>query len=93
MSYYKKNREVLLKKAYNKYHNEGGKEKAAKYYQKDKEEIKKKERNKYKNMSEDEKNVITDRGKNRYHKNKQKLEEILSKIYKKEIFSKYNIKD
>ena len=55
MSYYNRNREELLKKAYNKYHNEGGKEKAAKYYQKNIEEIKSKERNKYKNMSEDEK--------------------------------------
>ena len=55
MSYHKKNKEVLLKKVHDKYHKEGGKEKAAKYYQKNKEEIKKKERNKYKNMSEDEK--------------------------------------
>ena len=30
MNYYKKNREALLKKAYRKYQNEGGKEKAAK---------------------------------------------------------------
>ena len=29
MSYYKKNREELLKKVYSKYHNKGGKEKAA----------------------------------------------------------------
>ena len=83
MSYYKKNREALLKKAYNKCHNGGGKEKAAKYYQENKEEIKKKERNKYKNMSEDEKNVIRERSKNRYHKNKQKLKEIMQKIHKK----------
>ena len=70
ISFYKKNREVLLKKAYNKYHNKGGKEKPAKYYQENKkEEIKKKERNKYKNMSEDEKNVIRERSKNRYNKN------------------------
>ena len=34
-------------------------------------------------MSEDEKN----------HKNKQRLEEIMQKIYKKEILSRYNIKD
>ena len=43
MSCYKKNREELLKKAYSKYHNKGGKEKAAKHYQENKEEIKKKE--------------------------------------------------
>ena len=29
MSYYKKNKEVLLKKAYNKYHNGGGKERVS----------------------------------------------------------------
>ena len=51
MSYYKRNREASLKKAYDKYHNKGGKQKAAKYYQENKEEIKKKERNNYKNMS------------------------------------------
>ena len=39
------------------------------------------------------KNVIRKRSKNRYHQNKQILEEIMSKIYKKEILSKYNIKD
>ena len=93
MSYYKKNREILFKKSYNKYHNKGDKEKEAKYYQKNKEEIKKKERNKYKNMSEDEKNVIRERSKNRDHENKKRLEEIMSKIYKKENLSKYNIKD
>ena len=38
MSYYKKkNTEVSLKKAHDKYHNKGGKEKAAKYYQDNKE--------------------------------------------------------
>ena len=74
MSCYNKNREILFQKAYNKYHNESGKEKAAKYYSKNIEEIKKKERNKYKNMSEDEKNVIRERSKNRYHQNKQRLQ-------------------
>ena len=38
-------------------------------------------------MSEDEKNVIRKRSKNRYHKNKQRLEEIMQKIYKTEILS------
>ena len=42
MSCYKKNKEVLLEKAYGKYHNKGGKERAKKYYQENKEEIKKK---------------------------------------------------
>ena len=44
MSYYKKNKEVLLEKACDKYHNKGGKERAKRYYQENKEEIKKKER-------------------------------------------------
>ena len=70
MNYYWKNREVLLKKAHNKYHHLGGKQKAAEYYQENKEEIKKKERNKYRSMSEDEKDVIRERSKNRYHKNR-----------------------
>ena len=34
MSYYWDNRDEILEKAYNRYHNKGGKEKAAKYYQK-----------------------------------------------------------
>ena len=66
MNYDKKNRDVLLQKAYDKYHYKGGKEKAAKYYQENKEGIKKKDRKKYKNMSEDEKNIIREKSKNRY---------------------------
>ena len=46
MSYYKKNRDVLLKKAHVKYHNGGGKDKARKCYIENKEEIKKKEKGK-----------------------------------------------
>ena len=42
MSYYKKNKEVLLEKAYDKYHNKGGEERAKHYYQGNKEEIRKK---------------------------------------------------
>ena len=44
-------------------------------------------------MSEDEKNVIRERSKNRYHKNKQRIKELVEKMYRKEILSKYNIKD
>ena len=43
MSYYWFNREELLKKAKTKYHNKGGKEKAAKYYEDNKEAIKKRQ--------------------------------------------------
>ena len=48
MNYCKKNKEVLLEKAYDRYHNKGKKERAKKYCQENKEEIKKeKERLKY----------------------------------------------
>ena len=40
MSYCWFNRKELLKKAHDKYHNEGEKEKTAKYFKKSKEEIK-----------------------------------------------------
>ena len=36
MTYYQLNRKKLLKKAHDKYHNKGFKEKAAKYYKKTK---------------------------------------------------------
>ena len=71
MNYYWKSTEVLLKKALSKYHNLGGKERAKEYYQKNKEEIKKKERDKCKSMPEDEKNIIRQRSKDGYHKNKE----------------------
>ena len=41
MGYYKDNKEKLIKKPHDKYHNGDGKERAAKYYQKNKEMIKK----------------------------------------------------
>ena len=39
MSHFKKTKEVLLEKAYDKYHKGGGKKRAKKYYQENKEEI------------------------------------------------------
>ena len=92
MNYYRKNREVLLQKAHDKYHYRGGKEKAAKYYQNNKEEIKKKERKEDKNMSEGEKNVIRERSKNRYYENK-RIRELVNKVIKKEMLAEYKIKD
>ena len=59
--YYWSNRKQLLRKAHDKYHNKGGKEKAAKYGQENKEMIKKRERNKYKKMNTEEKNKIKER--------------------------------
>ena len=43
---------MLLKNAWNKYHNEGGKQRPAKYYKKNTYMIKFEAKNKYKNMSE-----------------------------------------
>ena len=57
MSYYWFNRKDLLKKAREKYHKEGGKERASEYYQRNKEAIKKKARSKYKNLSFEEKEI------------------------------------
>ena len=57
MSYYWFNRQELLEKAEEKYHNCGSKEKAAKYYR-DNKGVKKQESNdKYKNLSEEEKDA------------------------------------
>ena len=56
MSYYWFNKEKLLKNAWNKYHNKGGKQKAADYYKKNADLMKFEARNKYKNLSEKEKN-------------------------------------
>ena len=71
MSYYWINREELLKKANEKYHNKGDNQKASEYYRKNKEAIKEKTRNKYKNLTEKEKELKTQYSKNRYNKLKQ----------------------
>ena len=55
MNYYWFNRKKLLKNAWNKYHNKGGKQKAAKYFKKNADVIKFEARNKYKYISEKEK--------------------------------------
>ena len=54
--YYGKNKKELLKKAYDKYHNEGGKEKAALYYNIKKEMIKRREKDRYRSMTDVERN-------------------------------------
>ena len=70
MSYYRFNREELFKKAKKKYHENGGREKAAKYYKDNKEAIKK-ARNKYKNLTKQEKELKKQYSRNRYYKLKQ----------------------
>ena len=52
MSYYWFNKQELLKKAKERYHNDGGKEKAAKYYLDNKNVLNKKAKNVYKILSE-----------------------------------------
>ena len=73
MSYYWFNRE-LLKKANEKYHNKGDKQKAGEYYRKNKEAIKEKAKNKYKNVTEEEKKLKKQCSRNRYNKLKQNKE-------------------
>ena len=55
MSYYQDNKGEILKEAYDRYHNRGGKEKAAKYYRKNTDLLRYKANMKYKNMSKKEK--------------------------------------
>ena len=73
MSYYWFNREEVLQKAGEKYHNYGGKEKAAEYYQKNKDVLKEKARNKYTNLSEKAKEAKRQYSRDRYKKIKEKF--------------------
>ena len=54
MSYYWFNKQELLKKAKEKNHNKGDKEKAAKYYLDNKDVLKEKPKHVYRNLSEEE---------------------------------------
>ena len=67
MGYYWFNREKLLKKAWDKYHNKGGKQKAAKYHAANQKVLRENARNKYINLSEKEKNKKRKYQKERYH--------------------------
>ena len=62
MSYYFFNRQELLQKAKDKYHNCGGKEKAAKYYIANK-EVLKNAKNNYRTLLEEEKEAKIEYGK------------------------------
>ena len=75
MSYYKKNRDVLLKKAREKYHNGGGKEKAKKYYKENKEEIKKEKGKDIKKWINLKKKDKIKRSLDRYYRLKKEREE------------------
>ena len=72
MSYYWFNRQELLQKAQEKYHNCGSKEKAAEYYRDNKDVIKEKAKKKHRNLSEEEKEAKRQYFKDRYQKIKEK---------------------
>ena len=72
MSYYWFNKQELLKQAKEKYHNNGGKEKAAKYYLDNKDVLKEKAKDVHRNLSEEEKEVKRLYSKDRYNKLKEK---------------------
>ena len=55
MNYYWFNRKKLFKNAWDKYHNKGGKQKAAKYSAANQELLREDARNKYRNLSENKK--------------------------------------
>ena len=57
MTYYWFNKQELLKKAKERYDNNGVNEKAAKYYRGNKDVLKEKVRNKHKNLIEEEKEL------------------------------------
>ena len=73
--YYWFNKEKLLKKAYGKYHNKGGKEKAALYYQKKNETINKREKDRYRSMTDIERNDEKRKSLERYYKLKVQYKE------------------
>ena len=87
MSYYWFNREEILQK----YHNFGGKEKAAIYYQENRDILKEKTKNRYRNLSEEEKEVKRQYSRNKHKemKEKQRKYEIMiaEKKLKKSFFT------
>ena len=74
MNYYRRNREAILKKAHEKYHNGGEKEKAKKYYRENEEEIKKRERERYRKLDKFEKKDKIKRSLDRYYRLKKERE-------------------
>ena len=69
MSYYWFSVEKLLKNAWDKYHNKGGKQKATKYYAAKQEFLREDARNKLRNLSEKETNKKRKYQRERYHMN------------------------
>ena len=81
MSYYWFNNQELLKKAKEKYHNNGGIGKAAEHYLDNKDVLKEKAKNVYRNLSEEEKEVKRLYSKDRYNKLKEKLSKVIKMRY------------
>ena len=89
MSYYWFNREKLLKNAWEKYHNKGGKQKVAKYYAANQEVLREDARNKYRNLSEKENDKKGKCQRERYHMNTD-LNEKLKQYQRKKNFMLLN---
>ena len=70
----------------NRYHNEGGKQKAAKYYKNNADMIKFEAKNKYKNMSKEEKNK-----KRKYQRERYRIPSLNEKL--KQYQRNYNLSE
>ena len=90
MSYYWFNRGKLLKNAWNKYHNKGGKQRAAKYYATNQEVLREDARNKFRNLSEKEKNEKRKSQRERCHINTDLNERL--KQYQRNYYASKKIK-
>ena len=91
MSYYWFNREKLFKNAWDKYHNKGRKQKAAKYYAANQKFLRKDARSNYRNLSEKEKNKKRKYQRERYYMNtdlNEKLKQYQSNYYASKIIKK-----
>ena len=66
LSLYRFNRQELLQKVKDRYHNGGGKKESTEYYIANKDVLKEKAKKKYKNLSQEEKEAKRDSSQNRY---------------------------
>ena len=66
VSLYRFNRQELLQKVKDRYHNGGGKKESTEYYIANKDVLKEKAKKKYKNLSQEEKEAKRDSSQNRY---------------------------
>ena len=66
VSLYRFNRQELLQKVKDRYHNGGGKKESTEYYIANKDVLKEKAKKRYKNLSQEEKEAKRDSSQNRY---------------------------